>query len=125
MATYSTTAYAPAPDGHLFAPAPGQSSPAECAVCGEGEWRREHALAETFIPEIEITGPGWFAGWFSTTRGADWGTNGLRWRDLADAERWCRDLTMRWFALTDVRIRACDRDGEPVGEPVRVILSSD
>jgi hypothetical protein len=40
----------------------------------------------------------------STSRGADYATNGLRWKDQEDAHLWAVGLMMRWFGATNIRV---------------------
>jgi hypothetical protein len=53
----------------------------------------------------------------SVDHGREWVSNGMRWREQSDAARWTRDLTYRWFSVTDARIVRCADE-----EIVEVIL---
>ena len=124
MATFATTSYPPAPGCHPYRVADGDVEPVSgtlCTACGLPRWADEHAVTEVFTHDVEV-GPGWFCVECSTSRGADWATNGLRWPDIEDARRWGNGLVLRWFGMTDCRIRACDADGEPTGDVLRVLL---
>jgi len=118
--TFATTEYPPAPGCHATGRPWGDPEP--CPVCGMPYWADEHATTEVFIHDVPLTGPGWFAVECSTDNARDWATNGLRWPRIEDAARWGGGLVMRWFGMTDCRIRACDRKGEPTGEPLRSLL---
>lgn len=53
----------------------------------------------------------------STDNGKTWATNGLRWADAKNAATWGRDLSLRWFATTNIRVVDVATD-----ETVEVVL---
>ncbi|GAF73275.1 unnamed protein product, partial [marine sediment metagenome] len=37
-------------------------------------------------------------------------------------KRWASGLAMRWFGCTNIRVRACDENGDPTGDTVEQTL---
>lgn len=78
-------------------------------------------LVEVYARDA-VSGPGLYCVEASDNGGRSYATNGLRWDNLEDAKRWASGLSMRWFGCTNIRVRACDDDGEPTGDTVHQTL---
>lgn len=53
----------------------------------------------------------------SDNNGTSYGTNGLRWKEQANAATWASGLAMRWFGCTNIRVVEV-----ATGDVVEVIL---
>ena len=104
--SYATTVYEPAEGCHIYQRPDPLMHNDPCVVCGEFPWNAPHALVEVHIPNIPDEDAVYRMD-VSDSHGRDWATNGLRWRSQNDAARWARDLSLRWFAVTDMRIVRC------------------
>lgn len=119
MTSYSTTTYPAAPGCHLYTGTSTSTEP--CDACGGTRWDMAHETVEVHA-DVKVTGPGWFCVEASDDNGRTYATNGLRWRNVEDAKRWAGGLALRWFGCTNIRVRACDRHGEPTGETIHQTL---
>lgn len=77
---------------------------------------------EQFVSDAVEAREGIYCVEASDDNGASYATNGLRWADVEDAKRWAGGLALRWFGCTNIRVRACDADGQPTGETIEQTL---
>jgi hypothetical protein len=111
---FSTTIYEPPEDGHVFE---NDEPSGDCIHCDGHSWDSQHALTEAHVPDAyEVPLAGLFCVEASDNRGQAYSTNGLRWDDVENAKHWASGLSMRWFGCTNIRVRACDENGEPTGD---------
>jgi len=123
---WSTTVYEPVNEGgHRAKRVRRNGDSNDCKVCGLPYWNSIHQLAERHVPDAVETVPRLFCVEASDDRGRSYASNGLRWVDVEDAMSWASGLSMRWFGCTDIRVRRCNKDGEPTGVTVWQTLSSE
>jgi hypothetical protein len=113
---FATTVYAPADGCHTYLPSEVGVTNSDCITCGEAPWRDVHTEVERHVPEIPDEDC-LFRMDASDDNGRHWASNGLRWRTQSDAARWTRDLALRWFGCTNLRLVRCADE-----EVVEVIL---
>lgn len=101
--SYSTTVYEPAEGAHEYVRGNPDEANSDCATCGDAPWRDSHAMVERHVHDIPAEDCLYRMD-ASDNNGKSWGTNGLRWRTQEDAARWTRDLSLRWFGCTNLRI---------------------
>lgn len=111
----STTISVPVAGGHLYVRGIPDEANSDCGVCGAFPWDQVHGT--TFESRPIAVEDCLYRMEASDDHGRNWASNGLRWATQELAEDWTRDLSLRWFGCTNLRIVR-----ESDGEVVKVIL---